>query len=213
MIISHDHYDHLDKASIKQLKDKVEHFVVPLGVDQHLMKWGVAEKQIQSLGWWQSFSTGSVELTATPAQHFSGRGVSDADETLWASWVIKGQAGNVFYSGDGGYFDGFKLIGEHLGPFDLTFIETGAYNRTWENVHMMPEQSVQAHLDVKGRYMVPVHNSTFDLALHAWYEPLERVSQAAEDRSVSLLTPMIGERVVPGAARVGEMVVTSGACI
>lgn len=192
VIISHDHYDHLDKASVQQLKQRAEHFVVPLGVDQYLRQWGVAPHKIHGLGWWQSFVLGSVEVTAAPAQHFSGRGLGDGDSTLWASWGLRGDSANLFYSGDGGYFDGFKLIGQQLGPFDITFIETGAYNKTWELVHMTPEQSVQAHLDVQGRYMVPVHNSTFDLALHAWYEPLERVIRAAQQQGVHVLTPSIG---------------------
>jgi L-ascorbate metabolism protein UlaG (beta-lactamase superfamily) len=195
VIISHDHYDHLDKQTIKQLKSKVKNFIVPLGVDAHLRAWGVDAKKIHALDWWQTMHIAGVDLTATPAQHFSGRGISDGDETLWASWAIKSKTESVFYSGDGGYFDGFKVIGEQLGPFDLTFIETGAYNKTWENVHMLPEQSVQAHLDVQGQYMVPVHNSTFDLSLHAWYEPLERVSAAAQSNKVQLLTPMLGQRL------------------
>lgn len=195
VIISHDHYDHLDKGSIQKLKDKVSRFVVPLGVDQHLRNWGVAANKIDALNWWQSVAVNTVTVTATPAQHFSGRGMADADHTLWASWAIKGEQGKVFYSGDGGYSDGFKTIGEQLGPFDLTFVETGAYNTLWANVHMMPEQSVQAHVDVRGEYMVPVHNSTFDLALHAWYEPLERVSVAANEHNVRTITPIIGQRV------------------
>lgn len=195
VIISHDHYDHLDKTAIKQLKDKADNFIVPVGVDNLIKDWGVPTQKVHGLSWWQSIHIGSVQLTATPAQHFSGRGITGGDETLWASWVIKGEKENTFYSGDGGYFDGFKLIGEQLGPFDVTFIETGAYNKTWANVHMMPEQSVQAHMDVQGKYMVPVHNSTFDLSLHAWYEPLERVQAAALANDVNLLTPKIGEKV------------------
>ena len=196
VVISHDHYDHLDKAAIQQLKAKVAHFIVPLGVDALIEDWGVPAGKIHSLNWWQSIRIGSVQLTAGPAQHFSGRGISDGDKTLWASWAIQGDKENIFYSGDGGYFDGFKLIGEQLGPFDVTFIETGAYNKTWKNVHMLPEQSVQAHVDVQGRYMVPVHNSTFDLSLHAWYEPLQRVEVAAQASGVNLLTPKIGEKVL-----------------
>lgn len=195
VIISHDHYDHLDKGSIKKLKDKVSRFIVPLGVDEHLKNWGISADNIHVLNWWQSAPVNTVTVTATPAQHFSGRGIGDGDHTLWASWAIKGEQANIFYSGDGGYFDGFATIGEQLGPFDLTFIETGAYNTLWANVHMMPEQSVQAHRDVQGDYMVPVHNSTFDLALHAWYEPLERVTAAAEEHDVRTLTPVIGQRV------------------
>jgi len=195
VIISHDHYDHLDKASVRILDKKVEHFIVPTGVGSHLQNWGVKKDKITELAWWQSFSIGSLQFTATPAQHFSGRGLTDRDKTLWASWVIAGRDVRLFFSGDSGYFGGFREIGERLGPFDLTLIETGAYNDLWSEVHMKPEESVQAHLDLRGRAMVPIHNSTFDLALHDWFEPLERAQLAAEAQGVTLLTPIIGAPV------------------
>ncbi len=195
VIISHDHYDHLDKATIEALNAKVETFVTPLRVGARLRDWGVAEDKIVELDWWQSTTLGTIKLTATPAQHFSGRGLFDRDQTLWASWVIEAAQAKLFFSGDSGYFDGFKAIGEKFGPFDITMIETGAYNALWSEIHMLPEQSVQAHLDLKGRAMLPIHNATFDLALHDWYEPLERVQQAAEQQQVNLLTPMMGVAV------------------
>lgn len=195
VVISHDHYDHLDKDTVKKLSDKAEWFVTPLKVGQRLIDWGLDPKKVIEKDWWQSVQLGSVKLVATPAQHFSGRGMFDKDETLWASWVIQGEQANLFFSGDSGYFSGFKEIGERYGPFDITMIETGAYNEMWSEIHMLPEQSVQAHLDLKGRAMLPIHNSTFDLALHDWYEPLERVSAAAELNQVRLLTPIMGEQV------------------
>lgn len=151
--------------------------------------------QIIERDWWRSVRLDSVTMTATPAQHFSGRGLFDRDKTLWASWVIQGQQANIFFSGDSGYFAGFKEIGERYGPFDITLIETGAYNELWSEIHMLPEQSVQAHIDLQGRAMIPIHNSTFDLALHDWYEPLERASVHAEKTGVTLLTPLMGEIV------------------
>jgi L-ascorbate metabolism protein UlaG (beta-lactamase superfamily) len=196
VIISHDHYDHLDEHSIKTLSNKVNHFIVPLGVDAHLRDWGIPQEKIHALDWWQSIEIESVELTATPAQHFSGRGLFDGNETLWASWVIKTNEQSVFFSGDSGYFDGFKLIGERFGPFDITLMETGAYDKDWADIHMMPEESVQAHIDLKGSVMMPIHNGTFDLALHPWYEPFERVVAAAKSHGVSLTMPVIGEKVV-----------------
>ncbi|MBS7690823.1 MBL fold metallo-hydrolase [Pseudomonas lalucatii] len=192
VVISHDHYDHLDKASILALDHKVERYVTPLKVGNHLRRWGIADDKIVERDWWQSVSMGSLTFTATPAQHFSGRGLTDRDETLWASWVIEGADARIFFSGDSGYFAGFREIGERFGSFDLTLIETGAYNALWSDIHMLPEQSVQAHLDLRGKAMLPIHNSTFDLALHDWYEPLERAAVAAERSGVRLVTPMIG---------------------
>lgn len=195
VIISHDHYDHLDQSTITQLKDKVESFVVPLGVGKHLRKWGVADAQIIELDWWQSQRVGTLELTATPAQHFSGRWLTDGNQTLWASWVIESLNHKVFFSGDSGYFDGFKQIGERFGPFDLSIMENGAYDANWSSIHMAPEESLKAHLDVKAKAMLPVHNSTFDLALHPWYEPLNRLEQLSQQHQVQLLTPVIGQRL------------------
>ncbi len=193
VIISHDHYDHLDRETIEAIADRVEHFVTPLGVGKYLQEWGIAQEKIHQLDWWQNIELGALSLTATPAQHFSGRGLTDRDETLWASWVIQSEQHKLFFSGDTGYFDGFKTIGERFGPFDLTIMENGAYDKDWAEVHMTPEQTLQAHLDLRGKALMPVHNGTFDLALHAWYEPLERLAELAQAQWVPLVTPMIGE--------------------
>ena len=195
VIISHDHYDHLDKTTILALADKVEQFVTPLKVGNYLRDWGIADEKITELDWWQSKQLSELTITATPAQHFSGRGLFDKDETLWASWVIEHKGTKLFYSGDGGYFSGFKEIGKRYGPFNFTMIETGAYNALWREIHMTPEESLQAHLDVKGEFMIPVHNGTFDLALHDWFEPFERIVTLVKQQGVSLLTPTFGETV------------------
>ena len=195
VLISHDHYDHLDKDTIRQLSHRVEHFVVPLGVGNHLREWGVDNTRIHELDWWQNVSVGEVELTATPSQHFSGRGLRDRNTTLWASWVIKTSDKAIYFGGDSGYFDGFKEIGERLGPFDLTIMENGAYDQHWSQVHMTPEETLQAHLDLKGDVMLPVHNGTFDLAMHPWYEPLERLDALAANAQVTLVTPEMGQRL------------------
>ncbi|WP_312018373.1 MBL fold metallo-hydrolase [Shewanella surugensis] len=195
VMISHDHYDHLDEASIKFLAQKTKHFVVPLGVEVHLKKWHVPSQAIHTLDWWQSVNLDGITLTATPTQHFSGRGLFDKNDTLWASYVIKSPESTLFFSGDSGYFDGFKAIGERYGPFDVTMIETGAYDKDWANIHMTPEQSLQAHIDLKGNKMMPIHNGTFDLAFHAWYEPLNRISDIAKQAQVSVLTPMMGQAI------------------
>jgi L-ascorbate metabolism protein UlaG (beta-lactamase superfamily) len=195
VIISHDHYDHLDKAALLELSDKVTQFVVPLKVGKRLVDWGVPQEKITELDWWESTQVSSIEFTATPSQHFSGRGLFDKDKTLWASWVIKSQSSSLFFSGDSGYFSGFKAIGDKYGPFDITMVETGAYNHLWKEIHMMPEESVQAHIDLQGTAMVPIHNGTFDLALHDWYEPFNRVTKAAAENNVTILTPMFGQVV------------------
>ena len=195
VIISHDHYDHLDKHTIKLLNDKASTFFTPLKVGDYLVEWGIDEEKVHQLDWWQEITLNNLTIVATPAQHFSGRGIFDKDQTLWASWVIQGVESKLFYSGDSGYFSGFKAIGNRYGPFDITMIETGAYNELWSDIHMLPEESVQAHIDLQGKAMMPVHNSTFDLALHDWYEPLERVSEFSKIKNVNLLTPKFGDAV------------------
>ena len=195
VIISHNHYDHLDKAAVKSMLTKVNNFIVPLGVGKDLISWGVNPTLISELDWWQSIQLGSVDITMTPAQHFSGRGLNDSNKSLWGSWVIKSNNESIFYSGDTGYFDGFKEIGQKYGPFDLTIIETGAYDKDWPEVHMTPEESLQAHLDVKGVNMLPAHNGTFDLAFHAWYEPLERITSLGQENAVNVITPVVGEPI------------------
>lgn len=193
VILSHNHYDHLDHATILALKDRVEHFVAPLGVGQTLINWGVPAAKVHELDWWQSLDLHGLRLVATPAQHFSGRGLRDGDRTLWASWVMIAASHKVFFSGDTGYHKGFKEIGERFGPFDLTLMETGAYNQAWPDVHMHPEQSLQAHLDVQGRWLMPIHNGTFDLAMHAWHEPLDRIQALAWENNVRIATPQMGQ--------------------
>ena len=193
VIISHDHYDHLDKNTIRRLSSRVKTFYVPEGVGDLLEKWGVASDTVTELDWWESAKAGDITLVATPAQHSSGRGLFDHNKRLWASWVVITPDERLFFSGDSGYFDGFKTIGDRYGPFDLTLMETGAYNPRWAYIHMFPEESVQAHMDLQGKYLVPVHNGTFDLALHSWYEPLDRVVKASEKHQQNLLTPVFGE--------------------
>ncbi|MGD8293238.1 MAG: MBL fold metallo-hydrolase, partial [Desulfobacterales bacterium] len=162
VIISHDHYDHLNKYSVQRLIDKSNTFFVPLAVGALLEDWGVPQDKIVELDWWQEYRLDqNLMIAATPAQHFSGRGIFDRNETLWASWVIQTPFHKVFFSGDSGYFGGFKQIGEKYGPFDMTFIECGAYGKGWPKVHMFPEQTVQAHLDLKGNVLHPIHWGTF----------------------------------------------------
>ncbi len=195
VILSHDHYDHLDHAAILQLNDKVEHFITPLRVGDTLVKWGISAAKVRQLDWWQSVTIDGLQLVATPSQHFSGRGLFDGNSTLWASWVILDDDMRVFFSGDTGYFDGFKTIGDTYGPFDVTLVETGAYGAEWPDIHMQPEQTLQAHLDLRGKTLVPIHNGTFDLAMHPWHEPFDRIVELARQNGVTLSTPQMGEQL------------------
>jgi len=201
VVISHDHYDHLDEPTIRALAGTTK-FVVPLGIGADLEYWGVGAQDITELDWWERTTVGEGaggELVATPARHFSGRGLTDADQTLCAGWAVVGPRHRVYFSGDTAMFSGFAEIGERLGPFDATMIESGAYSALWADVHLGPEQAVRAHQAVRGRVMIPVHWGTFNLGMHAWTEPVERVLVAAERADVSLAIPRPGESVEPAA--------------
>ena len=204
VILSHDHYDHLDHAAIMALAPKVEVFVTPLGVGDRLIAWGVDRAKVRQLDWWQHTVVQGVRLVAVPAQHFSGRGLSDGDRSLWVSWVILAGDLRVFFSGDTGYHADFRTIGERFGPFDVTFMETGAYDAQWPDIHMQPEETLQAHLDLRGGWLMPLHNGTFDLAMHAWHEPFDRILALAQERGVALATPGMGERLSLAQPQAGE---------
>ncbi|MFI7428909.1 MBL fold metallo-hydrolase [Micromonospora sp. NPDC049836] len=196
ILISHDHYDHLDMTTVRALlAHQSAPFVVPLGVGAHLDRWGVPEERIIELDWAERHQVAGLTLTATPAQHFSGRGLR-RDGTLWSSWVIAGAHRRVFYTGDSGYFDGYAQIGAEHGPFDVTLMQIGAYDRAWPSIHMFPEEAVAAHLDLRGGLCIPVHWATFNLALHDWSEPVDRLWAEAKARDIRLAVPRPGERVV-----------------
>jgi len=197
VLITHDHYDHLEKSTIVTINEKVERFIVPLGIGKLLESWGVNSSKIKELDWWESYSSGSLTFHATPAVHYASRGLFDSNQRLWCSWSIVGKGERIFVSGDSGYFDGFKNIGERLGPFDVTFLKIGAYSDkgTWRSLHMTPEEAGQQHLDLRGQLLVPLHWATFDMALHPWYEPIERLVTFSEQESVTLITPEVGEKI------------------
>jgi len=196
LIITHDHYDHLDYNSISKLKSKAIKFYAPLGVGQHLAHWGVDENSITEFDWWDTEEVfPGMQLTSTPARHFSGRGFI-RNKSLWTSYVLKTGTHNIFIGGDSGYDDAFKVIGEKHGPFDIALLECGQYDRQWPLIHMMPEETVQAAVDLKAKILLPVHWSKFVLALHPWDEPVNRVLAKAAELNVKVTTPMIGEPVV-----------------
>lgn len=196
VIYSHDHYDHLDYGSVILLKEKVNHWYVALGMGSHLKRWGIDESKITEMDWWEETHFQNLTLVACPARHFSGRGLNDRFKTFWNSWVIIGERQNLYFSGDGGYSKNFKEIGDKYGPFDLCLIECGAYNEAWHDIHMMPEESAQACIDLKGKIMMPIHWGAFNLALHDWDEPIKRVSKKAKELNIHMISPIIGEEVI-----------------
>lgn len=195
IVISHDHYDHLDYGSIKKLMDKTKMFYVPLGVGAHFIEWGVDPSQIVEMSWWETSTLGDVSFSFTPSRHFSGRGITNRNSTLWGSWVITGKKENLFFSGDGGYGAHFKEIGNRFGPFDLAMVECGQYNEKWKMIHMMPEQSAQAGVDVRAKTIMPIHWGAFTLAMHSWTDPVERITAKSLELGIPVITPKIGEQV------------------
>lgn len=198
IILSHDHYDHLDYGSIMALKSKVKHYYVPLGCGRHFERWGIDSSLITEMDWWQETQFENIQLAFTPSRHFSGRGITDRAKTLWGSWVIKTDSSSIFFSGDGGYGEHFKEIGDKYGPFDFAMMECGQYNKLWEQIHCMPEQTAQAAVDVRAKVAMPIHWGAFTLALHPWTEPIERVTKKADELNLQLCTPKIGEPVIVG---------------
>jgi L-ascorbate metabolism protein UlaG (beta-lactamase superfamily) len=198
VVISHDHYDHLDYGTLSAMKDWNTTFIVPLGVGAHLESWGVPAAKIVELDWWESAKVGQLEVFCTPARHASGRALA-MDSTLWAGYAFVGPSHRAYYSGDTGLFPAMKDIGERLGPFDVTMIEVGQYNQAWPDWHIGPEQAVTAHRMLKGRVLLPVHWGLFPLAAHGWTEPIERVLAEAGRTGEKVLVTRPGQSVEPGA--------------
>jgi L-ascorbate metabolism protein UlaG (beta-lactamase superfamily) len=208
IVISHDHYDHLDLPTVRTLAATREApFLVPLGVGAHLRRWGVPGDRIVELDWEEEVEIAGLTFTATAARHFSGRALT-RNTTLWASWVLAGRdpgpgpdgrdggrGRRVFYTGDSGYFDGYAAIGAAHGPFDVTLMQIGAYGAGWPDIHMTPEEGAAAHLDLGGTLLIPLHWATFNLALHDWAEPADRAWREAKARDIQLAVPRPGERV------------------
>jgi L-ascorbate metabolism protein UlaG (beta-lactamase superfamily) len=195
VLISHDHYDHLDLPTVRALlATQTAPFVVPLGIGEHLRKWHVPEDRIVELDWDDATEVAGLTLTCTEARHFSGR-YFHRNTTLWASWAITGPRRRVYFGGDTGYTPAFAAIGARLGPFDLTLLPIGAYNDAWHAIHMDPEEAVRAHGDLGGGVLLPIHWATFNLAFHRWAEPVQRLMAAAHPRDVTVVVPQPGERV------------------
>ncbi len=205
VLISHDHYDHLDLRTVRALNDLVASkgwdtkFVVPLGLGAHLSHWGVPESRIAELDWWERKDLGGVEVVCTPARHATGRTLFDRDATLWAGYAVVGSKHRAYFSGDTGLFPGMKEIGDKLGPFDVTLIEIGQYHGAWPDWHIGPEQAIAAHQMLRGKIFFPIHWGLLKLAYHGWTEPIERATVAAEKANVSMVSPKPGEGILPDA--------------
>lgn len=205
VVISHDHYDHLDMQSIRKLAGFTDaRFLVPLGVGAHLERWGVAAERIRELDWWQEAKIGELTVAATPARHFSGRGIFDRFSTLWASWTLIGPKHRVFFSGDTGLFDGFKKVSETYGPFDVAMFEIGAYDPSWGQIHLGPEHALEAYQMMDAAMVVPVHWGTFDLGLHGWKQPIRDFVGGANDQGLRWAAPQPGGVVEPGVSEPRE---------
>lgn len=198
LLLSHDHYDHMDRKTIISLKNKVKHYCVPQGVGARLEAWGIAKEEITELSYGNTLNTSDLTLTCTPSRHFSGRGLNDRNKTLWCSWVITGKKTNIFFSGDGAYGPHFKEVGDKYGPFDITFMECGQASTSFGQIHMIPEKAVQAQIDLKGTLMVPIHWCMFSQSNIDWIAQVERLLTKAREKGVQVATPMIGEIVTVG---------------
>jgi len=193
LLISHDHYDHLDYKTIRKIHPKVKTIYVPLGIEAHLLHWGVPAEKIRIADWWDQFIDESgLTIISTPAKHFSGRGAK-RNTTLWCSFVIQAENKKLFFGGDSGYGKHFSEIGEKYGPFDFTMLECGQYNKNWPHIHLFPEQTVKAHLDLKGDKLLPIHWGKFKQSLHPWDEPIKRAKAEAEKKGIRLLEVKIGK--------------------
>lgn len=193
VIITHDHYDHLDYKTIKLLWNNVWIYIVPLWVKAHLQRWGIDNERIEEVDWYENINFNWIDFTFAPSRHFSGRNFNNRNYTLWGSWIIKSENKSVYISGDSWYSDEFKKIWEKYWPFDLAFIENWAYNKQWSQIHMMPEQSVQAWIDLNARLVLPIHWAKFDLSTHNWKEPIERFTKEAWIKKLPIITPLIWE--------------------
>jgi L-ascorbate metabolism protein UlaG (beta-lactamase superfamily) len=196
LILTHDHYDHLDFKTIRKLKNKIDRIFCSLGVASHLVYWGIDKNRITELDWWDSAEVNeNMRLTAAPAHHFSGRSIKRG-QSLWSSFILKTAKLNIYLGGDSGYDDHFKEIGKKFGPFDLAILESGQYNKMWPLIHMMPEETVQAAIELKAKVLMPVHWGKFKLGMHPWNEPVKRVFAKARELNLRIITPMIGEVVL-----------------
>ena len=193
VILSHDHYDHLDYPTIKKLRSKVKMFYVPLGVGSHLLNWGIKKENIIEMNWNDERQLGEIDIFCLPARHFSGRGPLNRNSTLWSSWALKSRYGKIYFSGDSGFGSHLFSIGKQHGPFDLALIDCGQYNKAWKNTHMFPKEAVQASKALQAKHFMPIHWGAFTLSTHSWTEPIEQALNKSKEMKQKIITPQIGE--------------------
>lgn len=193
LAISHDHYDHLDYQTIMDIDSKVSNYCVPLGVEKHLIRWGIDEDKIHSFAWWEEIKINGLTITSIPGRHYTGRLPWQTNTTLWSGYVFENSNYKTYYTGDTGYSDYFKEVYERFGEMDFVILEDGQYDRSWESIHMLPEQGIQAAKELHAKWVVPVHFGTFSLSYHPWDDPIKKITQLAQKENINLATPMIGE--------------------
>ncbi|MGP8216940.1 MAG: MBL fold metallo-hydrolase [Bacteroidia bacterium] len=205
LLITHDHYDHCDYETIMKLDHKTKYIITSLGVGSHFEYWGFDMNKVTELDWNESTEKiNGLKITAAPARHFSGRGFK-RNKTLWSSFILKTKDHSIYLGGDSGYDTHFKEIGKKYGPFDLALLESGQYGDAWKSIHMIPEETIQASVDIKASKILPVHWAKFSLSLHPWDEPIERLTKKAAEMNVEVTTPMIGEPVIIGEKYPAQM--------
>ena len=193
VVFSHDHYDHLDYDTLMAIDDRTAAYLVPLGMGAHLRSWGIAESKINEVDWWEQITLGGLTFTATPARHFSGRSPTTRNKTLWCGYAVRTADHHLYFGGDSGYGRHYPLIGERLGPFDLTMLDSGQYHKRWKNVHMWPEEALRANRDLGGARLLPIHWGGFSLSDHSWFDPIQRILEADDEGVV--ISPLIGQRI------------------
>ncbi len=196
VLMTHDHYDHLDYESILAIKDRIPLFYIPMGMHGHLRRWGVAAEKIKEFNWYEETLFGDLRIIFTPSHHYSGRTLSDRFMSLWGGWIMQSKRHNIYLSGDGGYGPHFARIGEEYGPFDFAMMECGQYSRYWRQNHLFPEEAAKAGQDVKAEVMMPIHWGAFALAMHRWDDPVKRFLEAAAHFEIPVTTPKIGEPII-----------------
>ena len=193
VLISHDHYDHNDYRTLKELESKTKKYIVPLGIDKDLEKFGISKSKIQNMAWWEEVNIKDILIACTPSRHFSGRYLIDSNEALWSSWIIKNNKYTIFNSGDTGYDDHFKEIKERYSDIDFAMFDGSQYNEMWHKVHMFPEETVQAAIDVGAKVSMVEHYGAFVLSDHSWDDPVNRFTIEAKEKNIEYVTPLIGE--------------------
>lgn len=193
LVISHDHYDHMDYHTIIDIDDKVKNYCVPLGIENHLKRWGIDEKKIHVMAWWDEVSIDGLKIIATPGRHYTGRLPWQSNTTLWCGFIFQNEQYQAYYTGDTGYGNHFKEIYDKFGAMDLLILEDGQYDQSWESIHLLPKQGIQAVKDIHAKWTVPVHWGTFSISYHAWDDPIKQITTFAKQENLNVATPMIGQ--------------------